>query len=129
MEAIKLDGIAYRVKIEFGSLVLSFAISEGKNSGTSLTNRLIRDILGTSYEYAMKIEPDVRYPDDFDAFFDAISAPVNSHMVEMPYGQDYLIFEAAVTGGSMTYDGILAGRKRWTALEVRFSPIEPQRRQ
>lgn len=127
MESIRVDGVAYRVRVVFGSLEQSFDIVEGPNAGTSIKKRKIRDILGTSYGYAMKVERNPEFPDDFDDFYDTISAPVDSHTVEMPYGQDTLSFEAAIYTGKMTYNGIRAGRKYWTGLEVSFSPIEPQR--
>ena len=127
MESIRIDGVAYRVRIQFGTLEQSFDIVEGSNSGTSIKKRQIRDILGTAYSYTMKVERNPLYPDDFDNFYDAISAPVDSHIVEMPYGQDMLDFEAAIISGKMTYSGIRAGRKYWTGLEVSFTPVEPQR--
>ena len=127
MESIRVDGVAYRVRVVFGSLEQSFSIVEGPNAGTSIKKRQIRDILGTSYGYTIKVERNPEFPDDFDDFYDTISAPVDSHTVEMPYGQDALSFEAAIYTGKMIYSGIRAGRKYWTGLEVSFSPIEPQR--
>lgn len=128
MESIQVDGVAYRVRVQFGSLEQSFEIIEGKNSGESILARKIRDILGTAYSYAMKVERNPLYPDDFDKFYDVISAPVDSHMVRLPYGQDSIYFEAMITSGKKTYNGIRAGRKYWTGLEVHFTPIEPQRK-
>lgn len=127
MESIRVDGVAYRVRVIHNSVEQSFEIVEGPNAGTSIKKRQIRDILGTAYGYTLKVERNPSYPDDFDAFYDVISAPVDSHRVEMPYGQDMLAFDAAITSGKMVYSGIRAGRKYWTGLEVSFSSIEPQR--
>ena len=127
MDTIRLDGTAYRVHVEYESLVESFEIAEGQNSGTSLTKRQIRDILGTVYSYTLKVERDPRYPEDFDRFYDAISAPVESHTVSLPHGQGNLEFDAVVTSGQVTYSGILGNRRYWKGLQVNFSPLEPQR--
>lgn len=127
MENITMDGVRYRVRIVFGSLGRSFAIVEGPNGGTAITARKIRDIIGTEYTYEMQVEPDPRYPEDYDAFYDAISAPVESHWIEMPQGAGTARFEAAVLSGSDTYNGTLRGRNRWKRLRVQFQPAAPQR--
>jgi len=74
-----------------------------------------------------KVERNPQYPEDFDRFYDAISAPVDSHTVVMPHGQENLTFDAVVTSGQVTYSGILGNRRYWKGLQVNFSPLEPQR--
>ena len=127
MQNIVVDGVEYRVRVVYESLSRSFSIVEGPNGGTAITARTIRDIIGTKYDYEMCIEPDLRYPEDYDAFYEAISAPVESHMVEMPYGSGVMKFEAMIVSGEDTYRGILANRNAWQGLRVQFKPILPQR--
>lgn len=127
MQSIVIDNVVYRVRVVYESLSRSFSIAEGPNSGTAITARAIRDIVGTKYAYEMQIEPDPRYPDDYDAFYETISAPVESHMVEMPYGNDTMRFEAMILSGEDLYGGILGGRNSWNGLRVQFKPIVPQR--
>lgn len=119
--------LAYRVRVVYESLSRSFSIVEGPNGGTAITARTIRDIIGTKYAYEMNIEPDPRYPEDYDAFYEAISAPVESHTVEMPYGSGVMKFEAMIVSGEDTYAGILINRNAWKGLRVQFKPILPQR--
>lgn len=127
MQNVVVDGVEYRVRVVYESLSRSFSIVEGPNGGTAITARTIRDIIGTKYAYEMNIEPDPRYPEDYDAFYDAISAPVESHMVEMPYGNGVMKFEAMIVSGEDTYAGILVNRNAWKGLRVQFKPILPQR--
>ena len=127
MQNIVVDGVEYRVRVVYESLSRSFSIVEGPNSGTAITARTIRDIIGTKYDYEMRVEPDLRYPEDYDAFYEVISAPVESHMVEMPYGSGVMKFEAMIVSGEDTYRGILANRNAWQGLRVQFKPILPQR--
>lgn len=127
MQNIVVDGVEYRVRIVYESMSRSFSIVEGPNGGTAITARTIRDIIGTKYDYEMRIEPDLRYPEDYDAFYEVISAPVESHMVEMPYGSGVMKFEAMIVSGEDTYRGILANRNAWQGLRVQFQPILPQR--
>lgn len=127
MQTITVDGIVYRVRIKYESLTRSFTIVEGPNGGTAITARAIRDIKGTSYPYEMQVEPDPRYPDDYDAFFETISAPVESHMVELPYGAGSIKCEMMVLSGGDVYAGRRMGRNAWKGLKVQFQPITPQR--
>ena len=127
MQNIVVDGVEYRVRVVYESLSRSFSIVEGPNCGTAITARSIRDIIGTKYAYEMNIEPDPRYPEDYDAFYETISAPVESHIVEMPYGNGSTKFEAMIVSGEDTYRGILANRNAWQGLRVQFKPILPQR--
>lgn len=127
MQNITLDGVWYRVRIVFPSMTRAFSIIEGPNSGMSITSRAIRDIAGTSYSYEMRVEPDPLHPEDYDAFYEAISAPVESHIVELPYGEDSRQFEMMVLSGSDVFSGKRIGRNTWKNLTVQFKPIAPQR--
>lgn len=123
---IRVDGVEYRVRVEYKSMKRAFEIVEGDNSGVSLTARKIRDILGTSYTYTMNIEPDLKYPEDYDNLYAVLSKPVASHEITLPYGQTTITFDAAIVSGTDTWGGRLAGFNRWNGLSVTFYPIEPQ---
>lgn len=127
-ESITLDGKEYRVLVVYPSRLRSFTIVEGSNAGQSLSYRKIRDIGGTAYSYQMTIKSDPQYPEDYDAFYEAISAPVPFHRVIMPYGQETLEFDACVLSGTDTDMGIKGDWRRWSELNVLFEPMEPQRR-
>lgn len=83
---ITVDGVFYSVHVEYESLKRAFEIVEGRNSGTMLTGRQTRDVLGTGYSYSMAIEPDPSDPESYDTLYEVLSAPVASHMVTLPYG-------------------------------------------
>lgn len=126
-QQLNMDGTTYRVRIVYDTLIRSFELLEGVNAGEMLSGRHERDLLGTGYTYQMQVEPDPRYPTDYDAFFEAISAPVDSHTIIMPYGQSTITYEAMVESGQDTYRGIVSGRTRWRGLTVQYRYIEPQR--
>lgn len=123
-----MDGVTYRVRTVYLSRRRAFTLIEGDNAGDSLADRRIRDLRGTGYSCSMQVEPDPAYPEDYDAFYMAISAPVDFHTVTMPFGQSTLTYEAAVESGTDTDKGILAGKRRYTGLTVNFRYMEPQRR-
>lgn len=91
-----------------------------------------RDIIGTFYNYTLKIDPERSNPADYDTFYEIISSPTESHELEFPYGQETLSFSAYVTSGE---DGLRINQKapdgqknRWSGLSVTFTAMEPQRR-
>ena len=126
-QQLNMDGTTYRVRIVYDTLVRPFELLEGVNAGEMLSGRHERDLLGTGYTYQMQVEPDPRYPTDYDAFFEAISAPVDSHTIIMPYGQSTITYEAMVESGQDTYQGTVAGQTKWRGLTVQYRYIEPQR--
>lgn len=126
-QQLNMDGTTYRVRIVYDTLIRSFELLEGVNAGEMLSGRHERDLLGTGYTYQMQVEPDPRYPTDYDAFFEAISAPVDSHTIIMPYGQSSITYEAMVESGQDTYQGTVAGQTKWRGLTVQYRYIEPQR--
>ena len=126
-QQLNMDGTTYRVRIVYDTLIRSFELLEGVNAGEMLSGRHERDLLGTGYTYQMQVEPDPRYPTDYDAFFEAISAPVDSHTIIMPYGQTNITYEAMVESGQDTYQGTVAGQTKWRGLTVQYRYIEPQR--
>lgn len=125
--AITMDGVSYNVRITFPSIERRFNIPQGQNRGKNLAYEDIDDIFGTEYGYSFTVEHDPADIDDYDAFYEAISAPIGFHTITMPYGQTTLTFQTKVTSGRDTFRGTMAGKKRWEALTVNFEPTKPQR--
>ena len=123
---LTMDGTAYRVRIVYDTYMRAFQLMEGTNAAYMLSGRYERDLIGTAYTYEMRVEPDPRYPEDYDAFFDAISQPVPSHSITVFNGQDTMTYDAMIQSAQDTYKGILSGVHQWGNLTVRYIPIEPQ---
>ena len=115
---ITMDGVPYRLRVKLGTLRRSFRIEESERSGMVKSGEEFRDIIGTYYDYAMDVEPDPAAPEDYDAFFEAISAPVEAHTVTLPYGQETLTYQAMVSAGEDKKRDKVAGVTRWTGLTV-----------
>lgn len=122
-----VDGVAYKVKVPDDGLTRNFEVMDGPNAGRIQTAAMIRDVLGTFYNYTLKIEPDGISPEEYDKLYDVLSAPVDSHRVSFPYGQSTLTFDAYVTNGSDNCTYISNGYKRWTGLSINFIAMKPQR--
>ena len=117
---ITMDGVPYRLRVKLGTLRRSFRIEESERSGMVKSGEEFRDIIGTYYDYAMDV--------DYDAFFEAVSAPVEAHTVTLPYGQETLTYQAMVSAGEDKQRDKVAGVTRWTGLTVTFTAKKPQRR-
>ena len=124
---ITVDSITYRVLVEYDTLKRSFELMEGRNSGTAISGRSIRDIIGTTYEYSMKVRSDPEYPTDYDSFYYKISEPVDYHSITLPFGQSTITFDAKIVSGTDVYKGFYADYKRWDEMDIRFIPMQPQR--
>ena len=127
MTGITVDGQNYNVRLNYETLERSFSLVEGNNSGTALTGKTIRDILGTAYSYTLGIEPNPANAEEYDRLYDVLSAPQETHVVSLPYGQTTIEFACMITGGKDTYLGKLGGKERWSRLTINFIAIQPQR--
>lgn len=125
---ITMDGRAYRLRVKLGTIRRSFRIEESERSGMVKSGEQFRDIIGTYYDYSMDVEPDPAAPEDYDIFFEAISAPVEAHTVTLPYGQGTITYQAMVSTGEDKQRDRVAGVNRWNALTVHFTAKKPQRR-
>ena len=102
---VTLDNVQYKVRVKIRSLNRSFRIEESERSGAVKSGDYFRDIIGTYYDYEMEVEPDPSAPEDYDAFYEMISAPVESHSVVVPYGQGTMTYDAMVSTGDDTCSG------------------------
>lgn len=125
---ITMDGVPYRLRVKLGTLQRSFRIEESERSGMVKSGEEFRDIIGTYYDYAMDVEPDPAAPEDYDAFYEAVSAPAEAHTVTLPYGQETITYQAMVSAGDDKQRDRVAGVTRWTGLTVTFKAKKPQRR-
>lgn len=121
----KIDGRGFSgVGVE--SLKRSFRIPDGTNAGDMLSGDYERDLVGTYYDYDLVITTSDLSVNEYDALFEVLSAPVNSHMVEMPYGMTSLTFEAMIKGGDDELIPMDDGTW-WGNLNVSIRAKKPQR--
>lgn len=126
MNGILMDGRTYRVRVVHDSLKRAFELRSGENESYMLSGRHERDLLGTGYAYSLAVEPDPLYPAEYDEFYEAISAPVASHQITLPYGQTTMSFEAEILSGEDGFWGKIGGVNRWHGLVVEYHPIALQ---
>lgn len=124
---LKLDGVAYP-NIHVTSLKRSFSVLDGDNAGRVMTGDMVRDIIGTYYNYSMEIEPDGSALAEYDSFYEKISAPVDYHILEVPYAQGVMEFKAYVSNGDDNLYSLYNTGNAWKGLSINFVAMSPQRR-
>ena len=123
---ITLDGVTYP-GIRVMSIKRSFSVLDGENAGRVMTGAMERDIIGTFYNYSAEIDADGASLAEYDAFYEAISAPVDSHILVVPYAQTTLSFEAYVSNGEDELEIMGDDFNRWGGLSINFIAMAPQR--
>ena len=89
---LTVDGKKYNVIVT--SLTRKFQVLDGENAERTLSGAMIRDIIGTFYNYEITILPAVGKYGDYDALYEVLSAPQDSHRIVVPYAQSTLTFNA-----------------------------------
>ena len=125
---VSIDGKYYNIFIPAGGIRRSFSIADTDNAGRNIRGDMIRDVVGTYYNYTVAF--DTRYLDfdEYDELYDVLTAPVDSHIVTVPYGQSTHTYQAYVTGGSDVLDRIDANGNHWSGVSVNFIAMKPARR-
>ena len=129
MGIFSIDGKEYNVTVPAGGIQRSFSVLDTDKSGRSQSGDMVRDIIGTYYNYSIEINTKMLKYDEYDKLYEVISAPVEYHMLTVPYGQETLTFKAYVTSGSDSFDVKgKDGKIRWKGLKLNFIAMSPQRR-
>ncbi|MEA4894566.1 MAG: hypothetical protein VB064_04815 [Oscillospiraceae bacterium] len=126
MSVFTLDNVAYP-DILVMELKRSFEILDGENVGRVKTGDMKRDIIGTYYNYSMQLDTSEASLAEYDALYETLSAPVDSHVLTVPYAQGALTFDAYVTSGEDELISMESGRNKWEGLSVRFIAMSPKR--
>ena len=124
---ITIDGTTYD-GIRVLSVKRSFSVTDGDNAGRlAVSGKMVRDIIGTFYNYSVELDPVGTDPAEYDRFYEAISAPVDSHSLTVPYAQGTLTFEAYVANGDDKLLTAYGQKNEWGNLTFNFVAMKPKR--
>lgn len=123
----EVDGKAYRVRVD--SLKRSGVVTDGDNAGRlSVSLEMVREILGTFYNYTMELNTDELDFDEYDDLFETLTDPdMDSHLVKLPYAQGYLTFQAYVTQVDDELKRMGEDFIWWGNMSFQFIAMKPQR--
>ena len=124
---LKIDNVSYD-NIHVASIQRNAEVLDGPNATRSTSGQMIRDVIGTFYNYTVTVDADEASADEYDSLYQVLSAPVASHYIVMPYGQSTLSFNAYVTKVADELERITGNRQRWGSMSFQFIAMAPQRR-
>ena len=127
MSVFTLDGVSYNVFVPENGIRRSGKILDGENAGRTPSGVMIRDIIGTYYNYSMDIDTQQTDVAEYDTLYEVLTAPVDYHVIVVPYGQGTLTFNAYVTSAEDTLITMADGVNRWGGLTISFVAMKPQR--
>lgn len=121
-----VNGKYYNVKVT--ELQRNFQVLDNEdNAGRTVDGNMVRDVIGTFYNYTVRIEPVRVDMDEYDEMYDLVSAPADYVQLTILIGRYTQTFNAYVTKGSdkfrMVGDALV-----WSELSLNFVAMEPQRR-
>lgn len=127
MAVFSLDGVEYP-GILVVSLKRGFQVADGENVGRTLDGGMARDLIGTYYNYSLELDSSEASLEEYDALYEVLSAPEDSHALVVPYAQETMLFDAYVTNGEDELVSMESSRNKWEGLSINFIAMAPQRR-
>lgn len=124
MQVFKMDGVAYNVNVM--ALTRKFSVMDTEKSGRTQDGTMYRDTVGTYYNYTITIGERGGDAAALDAFWEAISKPVKSHVCVFPYGQKTLTQEMYVTSGEQALKLMRPDKNHWSEISVNFIAMKPE---
>lgn len=124
MQPFMLNGVAYNVQVT--KLTRKFSVMDSDKSGRTQNGDMYRDPIGTFYNYTMTVEPYSGDTAAMDAFWEAISQPVTSHVCTFPYGQNTLTQRMYITSGEQDLRLLKPDAAYWGELTVNFIAMSPK---
>lgn len=103
-------------------------VLDGKATGRVLSGDMVRDIVGTYYNYSLTLGTSSLSPAEYDTLYDILSAPVNSHSITLPYGQKTITFDAYVSNTDDELLGVNDTQNLWGNLAITFTAMRPKRK-
>lgn len=119
-----IDGVSYNVQVM--SLTRSFEVKDAIQASKTQGGSIYRNPVGTYYSYSMTVREKDGDRASFDAFWEAISRPVASHVCVFPYNQTMLTQRMYITSGSQPIGRLYEGGAQWQDITVQFIAQAPK---
>lgn len=125
--AFSIDGRKYP-GIAVLSLKRTFSVLDGDNAGRVMTGDMVRDVIGTFYNYAVELDSTELSLAEYDDLYEILSSPADFHTFVMPYGQTIYSFLGYVANGTDELFSMENGRNKWGTLSFNMIAKSPKRR-
>lgn len=121
----EIDGKTYNVGVE--SLQRSAQLRDGPTASKALSGRYWRDLQGTFIDYTLQISASGMSQEDYDAMYEVLISPVDSHKVVVPYGQSTITYDAYI---DVVQDEVelMDDMTVWGNMTITFYTVSAQRK-
>ena len=124
---LKVDNVLYP-HVHIASVKRDGEVLDGPNSGRVMSGTMFRDVIGTFYNYTMQIDTDEASLAEYDALYEVLTSPSKYHIVQMPYAQGNIQFNAYVSSVSDELLSVRSNGNKWGGMSMKFVAMGPQRR-
>ncbi len=124
---LRVDGVLYP-NVHIASCKRDGEVLDGPNSGRVMSGTMFRDVIGTYYNYTMQIDTDEASLAEYDALYEVLTSPAKYHIVQMPYGQGAISFQAYVSSVTDELVSVRPGGNKWGGMSMKFVAMSPYRR-
>lgn len=125
VNGIVVDGVEY-TNIHVVSLKRSAEVLDGPNATRTTSGSMVRDIIGTFYNYSVSIDADEASIEEYDDLYEVLTSPEDSHYVEFPYAQETKSFTAYVTKVDDELERV-DKYSHWGNMSFQFIAMGPER--
>ena len=119
-----IDGKSYHVQVM--ALSRSFEVKDAVSPSVTQNGNIYRNPIGTYYNYSLTVREKDGDREAFDAFWEAISSPVESHVCVFPYNQGTITQRMYVTAGSQEIRKLYANGAEWKDITIQYIAQAPK---
>ena len=119
-----MDGISYNVNVL--SMRRFFEVKDVTTPRTVQSGDIHRDLAGTYYNYTIVVSERNGDRAALDAFWDAISIPVSSHVCVFPYNQNTITQNMYVKTGYQDIFKLHKDGAEWDKITVQYYAKAPK---
>lgn len=128
IDVFKIDNRAYPT-VRVISLRRKFSIVDGPLAGRNLNGVMIRDVIGTYINYTLDLWCNNMSQDEYAELYEILINPVDSHVIQVPYAQTTLIFDAYITSGEDELKHMSETKGNfWQGISCNFIAMKPYKR-
>lgn len=117
MSLITIDLTTYDVGV---IRITRKASQKVESLGTTLDLTKHYDVKGTYYDYEVEFYPRKMSLADYDALYEVLTDPTESHTVTLPYAQTNLTFTARVTASEDVMISRYGNKTKWRKHQGQF---------
>lgn len=117
MSLITIDSTTYDVGV---IRITRKASQKVESLGTTLDLTKHYDVKGTYFDYEVEFYPRKMSLVDYDALYEVLTDPTDSHTVTLPYAQANLTFLARVTASEDVMISRLGTKTKWRKYKSKF---------